>query len=520
MDTSFSSNSQHGLVKEEHTLSLNNLVVEYIDDDLKSRESDHAYNSQEQVQVHFGHTLDDQRVYVGINDQLGFNNVANTNLNSATIANTHTPGVKWYDRILLCLMNWRLLSIILLTLLELVAILLPLTLDGYISKIIPDIVIGLLFFGYMVVIYNNYINVGSREAVTLRVIRYLELDINNPSKRKILFLLNIAISMTPGYVLFHGYVTSGPPAFFPTSLFPILLIIATTLLVLRDGFLKDYIYFQIVMWFFIIDMIISSQIPSRPESQIIPIIRGIYSIIMLCVALFILMQFMLKVQTQLRAIIFVIILLVIVSSQTLTLTYQGGWIWKNYITPSFEIFPHDVLIGPNPGIYLPIINNKEYRYQLLSIGSTPYRVTLDLNTTKCDNFIPGIDGITLDALWVTNQYCNPVEVALIAQDINYDAVIFSQLHNTQNYSSMIIESSLHIPIFTIYRKPSYQQPSFLKLGTSFNDLHQSVNSYTVITRLQNDLWSYPSSYLIQCLPIIIGGGIILFITIYKYITTL
>lgn len=401
--------------------------------------------------------------------------------------------------------RWEHLTLGSLLLIILIVLSIGLSLDGYISKIFPDVLIGLALLAYMIVVYNGYVN-QTRNPLVTEFIKVLQIDTQDPNKRKILYFLTIAISMTPGYVLSHGYVTSGPPGFFPSSIFPLLLIIATLLLTLRDCFLRGYWAFNGIMWIFLIEMIATSQIPSRPESSGILTIRVIYTFVMSFIAVYILFRYILRYDTRIRNVILSIILFIIVACNTITLAYQGGWVWKNYLYPTYEMFPHDVIIGALKGYYLPIVSRREYRYNLIPVGSTPYHTYINFNSSTCTDYPPSkTDDITLSLLWLTSTLCHPLQVAPLAQGRGYDAVIFSAL--SENFTQITVAPEINIQLFVLNHQ------SLVSTGElSFQyPMAPITRTYTVITREENNLWSKPSSYLILISPILIGLTLLIFV---------
>jgi len=430
--------------------------------------------------------------------------------------------------------NWKILLIFSSILLCLISISIPLSLDNYIPRIIPDIEIIILFTSYFFLIYNNYVD-GPQTSRSIAVLfEKLEIDITNKSKRRFLFLLSIAISATPTYILTHGYSTSGPPAFFPGSIFPLTVITGILLIILWNGFLKAHIEFQLCMWFFIIDMIISASVPSMPESKLVLILRSIYTVILLIVSLYLLIHFIdsfreirsrnnadpmlsrvpsTSKSPRIRVLIFSIILLIIFGVNTISLIGSYSWLWDNYLPPGIERFPSVLHVGADEAIYLPIVTREEYRYNLLPVGSNPFLVHVDFNKTRCSEYLPFVNDEfgTPGSLWITNQNCDPVSVALQAQSLEYSIVIFTQLQDLSNYTTIIVNEHLSIPILAM-------KSSLLSNNLEINDgLDISNPIYTVVTREFIELWSYPRSYMIQCLPIILGLCIIASILIYSLI---
>lgn len=397
--------------------------------------------------------------------------------------------------------KWQHLTIISLLIILLIVLSIGLTLDGYITKIIPDILIGIAFLAYMIVVYIGYVN-QTPNPLVLDFIKVLEIDTQDTNKRKILYFLSVAISMTPGYVLSHGYVTSGPPGFFPSSVFPLLLVIATLLLTLRDGFLRGYWAFNAIMWIFLIDMIATSQIPSRPESSAILTVRIIYTVAMILIAIYTLFRYILKFDRRIRNLIIFCVLITIISCNIITLTYQGGWVWKNYLYPTYDMFPHDVIVGANKAYYLPIVSRREYRYKLIPVGSTPYHAYISFNITSCNDYPPALDDdITLSLLWMVSILCHPIEVGLAAQAKGYDAVVFNNIIN--NFTQITVVPEIDIQLFILNHNPNLM----------YNNLNGQPRTYTVITRFEDNLWSKPSSYLFLLLPIITSLLILIIINI-------
>ena len=150
-----------------------------------------------------------------------------------------------WDSLISTKISSRQIVISILTNLLLISIAIPLSLDGYFSKLVPDFLIGFLFATYLIVIYNNYVNVNLKQKTSSFITEYLQVDITNPQKRKSFFLFTFAVSATPGFVLCHGYSTTNAPAFFPTSLFSIMMILITGLISLRKPFLEKHILFSL-----------------------------------------------------------------------------------------------------------------------------------------------------------------------------------------------------------------------------------------------------------------------------------